>query len=113
MCKRPAREIVKQVLCGLGMEPSLVKRYYRKRLGKKLNLQNPRTFNEKLQWLKLNYRPALLTRLADKFAVREYVRQRVGEPVLLADCLLANGALHLRGKRLESLHRPSVTPKHR
>jgi hypothetical protein len=47
-----------------------------------LNLKNPKTFNEKMQWLKLYYHNPLLTQLADKYAVREYVKAKIGEQYL-------------------------------
>ena len=46
---------------------------------KKLNLKNPQTFNEKLQWLKLYNRNPLYTTLVDKYAVKEYVANIIGE----------------------------------
>lgn len=56
----------------------LSKFYFKVVLGKKLNLKNPQTFNEKLQWLKLNYLPknTLVVQCADKYRVREYVSQK-------------------------------------
>lgn len=45
-------------------------------LGYKLKFENPETFNEKLQWLKLNYRNPLMTKLADKYRVRQYVNEK-------------------------------------
>ena len=51
---------------------------YRLKLGRKLNLQNPQTFNEKLQWLKLyDRRPEYVT-MVDKIAVKDYVASRIG-----------------------------------
>jgi len=47
------------------------------------NLRNPRTFNEKIQWLKLQYRDNLVTTCADKYRVREYVRSTIGEEHLI------------------------------
>lgn len=47
--------------------------------GYKLNLDNPQTFNEKLQWLKLNYKNPLMTKYADKVAVRGFVKEKIGE----------------------------------
>lgn len=47
--------------------------------GYKLNLDNPITYNEKLQWVKLNYRHPLLTKLVDKYTVREYVSSKCPE----------------------------------
>ena len=43
------------------------------------NLKNPQTFNEKLNWLKLNYHNSLLTTLADKYEVKKYVAEKIGE----------------------------------
>lgn len=43
--------------------------------GRKLNLKYPKTYNEKLQWYKLNYRVPLMTKCADKVRVREYVAE--------------------------------------
>ena len=59
---------------------------YRAMLGKKLDLLSPIDFNEKLQWLKLHYRNPLMVTCADKWAVREYVKERIGEKYL-ADCI--------------------------
>lgn len=56
---------------------------YKKRTGQKLNLSNPRTFNEKLQYKKLYDRNPLYTVLADKYRVREYVKARAGEKYLI------------------------------
>ena len=55
------------------------KRLYKRALGKKLNLKNPQTLNEKCMWLKLNtyYNNPLITECCDKYLVRNYVR-RVG-----------------------------------
>lgn len=53
------------------------------RTGYKLNLKNPRTFNEKLQWLKLYYRKPELSRLVDKFEVKNYVSEKIGEKYII------------------------------
>jgi len=50
-------------------------RYYKERTGLDLNLEYPQTFNEKLWYLKLNYRNPLLTICSDKYKVREYVKE--------------------------------------
>ena len=42
------------------------------------DVNNPKTFNEKLQWLKIHDRNPLYVTLADKYAVRDYVKDRVG-----------------------------------
>lgn len=51
--------------------------------GKKLNLDNPVTFNEKLQWLKLYDRKPEYIIYADKFAIRDYIKQTIGEEYLI------------------------------
>lgn len=56
---------------------------YRHNIGIKLNLNNPKTFNEKLQWLKLYDRNPLYTKLADKYKVREYITEKIGKEYLI------------------------------
>lgn len=51
------------------------KLFYWRKLGKKLNLKNPRDLNEKIQWLKLYSDTSMWPLLADKYRVREYVKQ--------------------------------------
>ena len=62
--------------------PTLLKIRHRYYTGKKLNLESPVEFNEKIQWLKLNYQNPLLTKLACKYRVREYVTEKIGESYL-------------------------------
>lgn len=50
--------------------------------GKTLNLKDPKDFSEKIQWLKKYYKPPILTQLVDKYEVRSYVSDRVGEKYL-------------------------------
>jgi hypothetical protein len=61
----------------------LLKRLYKKRLGKELNLKNPKTFNEKLQYLKLVQRDEKFSIMSDKYRVREYVKEKIGEDILV------------------------------
>lgn len=56
---------------------------YRCRLGRKLHLDNPKTFNEKLQWLKLYDRNPEYITYVDKYAVREHIRSTIGEKHLI------------------------------
>jgi hypothetical protein len=46
------------------------------KLGRRLDLENPQLYNEKLQWIKLCDRNPLYTRMADKLSVRDYVAER-------------------------------------
>ncbi len=53
-----------------------------KNTGKWIDLENPRDFNEKLQWLKLNEDASLKAICADKYELYEYVRQNYTESIL-------------------------------
>ena len=55
---------------------ALVNKLYKKYLHKTLNLDNPQTFNEKLQWLKLYWYDETAIICSNKYLVREYVRQK-------------------------------------
>lgn len=52
-------------------------------LNKKLNLTNPQTYNEKLQWLKINYRDPLYPKIVDKYEVRTFIKKQIGEDYLI------------------------------
>ena len=58
-------------------DKEFIRKQYYSRTGKKLNLKNPVTFNEKLQWLKLYYHNPLLHTCVDKYAVRDYVKKKL------------------------------------
>ncbi len=66
----------------LSDEEFLKKKYYAK-IGKPLNLTDPKTFNEKLNWLKLYYRNPLYPILADKYRVKSYVASKIGEEYII------------------------------
>ncbi|WP_218162511.1 ATP-grasp fold amidoligase family protein [Alkalibacterium sp. 20] len=51
--------------------------------GQKLNIKNPKSYNEKIQWIKLYDRKTLYNVIADKYAVRAYVREKIGEKYLI------------------------------
>lgn len=56
---------------------------FRLEMGYKLDLDNPQTFSEKLQWLKLyNCKPEYTT-MVDKAAVKEYVAKIIGEEYII------------------------------
>lgn len=68
-----------QVLAfGFVPHSTLSRIYYRIYLNEKLNIKNPQTFNEKLQWLKLNYFPNNQTAVqcTDKYQVRSYIESK-------------------------------------
>ena len=56
---------------------------YKRIMGKKLNLKNPQTFNEKLQWLKLYDRKPIYTTMVDKYEVKQFVANIIGEEYII------------------------------
>ena len=70
------------VFNGLSDEQYL-KLKYKNVFGRNLDLENPKTFNEKLQWLKLYNRKPEYTVMVDKYKVREYIAQMIGEEYLI------------------------------
>ena len=64
-------------------DKQFIKLMYRVRMGKKLDLKNPKTFNEKLQWIKLNDRKDIYTTMVDKYEAKKYVAQRIGEKYVI------------------------------
>lgn len=58
--------------------PRELKDWYKNYRGRNLNLKNPQTFNEKIQWIKLYDNSPLKTHLTDKYLVREWVKEKIG-----------------------------------
>lgn len=77
--------ILKEMKRSLRFMPDLqyVKLYFFMRLKRKLNIQNPVYFNDKMQWLKFNYRFPLQSIVSDKYLVRKYVAEKVGAEYLI------------------------------
>lgn len=60
-----------------------LKLVFKERMGSKLNLKNPETFNEKLQWLKIYNRNPIYSTMVDKCEAKEYVASVMGK-----DCII-------------------------
>lgn len=58
-------------------------REFRLNLGRKINWNNPQTFNEKLQWLKIYDRDSVYTTMADKIEAKKYVASIIGEEYII------------------------------
>lgn len=58
-------------------------RIFKKRMGCSPNLSDPKTYSEKLQWLKLYYHNPLQTKLVDKYEVKKYVADLIGEEYVI------------------------------
>lgn len=64
-------------------DKTYLKLSFRAYQGYKLNLNKVRTFNEKIQWLKLYDRDNKYTELTDKYLVRKYIKESIGEQYLI------------------------------
>lgn len=64
-------------------DPAFLRMAYFAFIGKRLNLDNPQTFSEKLQWLKLYNRRPEYTMMVDKYLVRDYIAKTIGEEYLI------------------------------
>lgn len=63
--------------------PRLLKALYKLYTGEDLNLDDPQSYNEKIQWLKIYDSTPLRTRLADKYLVRDWVAEKIGSQYLI------------------------------
>lgn len=69
-------------------KPAFIRKYYfsmsyRYHSGKKLNLENPKTWTEKLLWMNKYWQPELKSKCADKYAVRDYVSSKGLKDILI------------------------------
>lgn len=56
---------------------------YKLAIGNKLDLNNPKTFNEKIQWLKINDKKDIYTKMVDKYEVKKYVADIIGRKYII------------------------------
>lgn len=64
-------------------DSTYIKLHYRFQMGKKLNLKDPKTFQEKLQWLKLHDHNPEYGKMVDKVLVKDYVTKRIGSQYVI------------------------------
>lgn len=64
-------------------DEDFLKILYKKKFNKELNLNDPKSFNEKLQWLKLNDRNPKYTTMVDKYEAKKYVANIIGENYII------------------------------
>lgn len=84
--KDPGKIVLYLNYCGfLKFIPDRIflKLIYRVQFKKRLDLDNPQTFNEKIQWLKLNDRKDIYTTMVDKYEVKKYVADLIGEEYII------------------------------
>lgn len=93
------KSIQKQFLFFLNKNLSdklIIKLKFKKHIGYAPNLKHPRTFNEKLQWLKLNVRHDNHTIISDKFLARSYISNIIDEKYLVPLLFQTNDLKELR-----------------
>lgn len=80
-----SREIRLKILDLLSFIPdkTMISFQYKIKTGKKLNLKKPLRYTEKIQWYKLYYRTPLMIKCVDKYDVREYIKNKKLEDILL------------------------------
>lgn len=72
-----------KVICAVLGDELITKIKYKKEFGKSLDLKNPTTMNEKIEWLKIyDYKPEYSV-VADKYRVRDWLSKRYGESYLV------------------------------
>lgn len=64
-------------------DETYIKKVFKITMGRDLNLENPQTFSEKLQWMKLYDRNPLYTKLVDKYEVKPIVEQKIGSQYII------------------------------
>lgn len=96
----------KLYILGLKIIPDkvIIKRSFKKHIGYALNLDNPQTLNEKINWLKLYDRKDLHTTVADKYKVRAYVEEKVGAKYLIPLLYHTKNADEIRPENLPDLN---------
>ena len=77
--KRFLKRVISRILASrVFSDKFAIKTKYRLEMKKKLNLKNPQTFNEKLNWIKLYFRNPIMTTMVDKYEVKKYVSDIIG-----------------------------------
>ena len=64
-------------------DEEFLKRMYKAKTGRTLHLDDPKTFNEKLQWLKIHDRNPAYVEMVDKLAVKDYIKNKIGSQYVI------------------------------
>ena len=78
-------KILKKIKYAMRIIPdrAYIQMYYFAHFKKFCNLKNPKTYNEKLNWLKLHDKNPIYTRIVDKFEAKEYVKDIIGDQYII------------------------------
>ena len=85
LIKHPTYVIIRLASKGIVKidDEKYIKMMYKIVFNKEINLDNPKTFNEKLHWLKLNNRKPEYTKMVDKYEVKKYISDIIGEEYVI------------------------------
>lgn len=75
--------MAKYNLCKYMSDETYIRRMFKARLGYNVSLDNPKTFNEKLQWLKLHDRQLIYSDMVDKYEAKKYIGNIIGEEYII------------------------------
>lgn len=73
----------KKILLRILSDKFLIKYRFKKVFEKDLNLKNPQTFNEKMQWLKIHDRKKIYTTMVDKYEAKSFVAEKIGNEYII------------------------------
>ena len=78
-------KILKKIKYAMRIIPdrAYIQMYYFAHFKKFCNLKNPKTYNEKLNWLKFHDKNPIYTRIVDKFEAKEYVKDIIGDQYII------------------------------
>ncbi|MFP4403769.1 MAG: ATP-grasp fold amidoligase family protein [Candidatus Woesearchaeota archaeon] len=96
------KEILNKILESLSFIPDkfYLKLIYFFKFKKYLNLNKPKSFNEKLQYLKLKQKDKKFSKLSDKYKVKEYVKEKIGENILIKSLWVGKNPTKIPFKKL-------------
>ena len=75
--------IISSGITNMISDETFLKRLYKIKMGRELDLKKPLTYNEKLQWLKLYDRKSIYTTMVDKYEAKKYVASKIGEEYII------------------------------
>lgn len=77
------KKIIRKLIKKICSDKKFIEMEYEDRFGEKINLKNPITFNEKLQWLKLNDRKYNYSIMVDKIEAKKFVQRKIGKEYII------------------------------
>lgn len=96
----PIKHIQKTYRYRIFPDEYIIREQYKRIFGNYPDLQHPKTLNEKIQWLKLNNKTPLQTICADKYKVRDYIKNKVGSEYLVPQVFTTKNVEDICGENM-------------